>query len=115
MSTSYYRIQDADRDVTALLDPAQQLSYSWNNEERVRIGISVCDSIEALATYLAQTGIQWGEQSVIVEVEGTTARDEDEDAHLGALLVHPTRIVSVTPVTDTFFDMVGAAYDALTD
>ena len=115
MSTRYYRIQTADRDVADLLDPEQQWSYSWCDEEREpRHGVSVCDSIEALATYLAQCGIPYGDgEWVVVEVEGTFSRDEDEDAHLGALLVHPTAIVSVSPMGEGMFDLIGAAYDRL--
>lgn len=109
---TYYRIQAADRDVTALLDTEQQVSISYV-DDTVRAGVSVCDSVEELATYLAQSGMPWDETYVLVEVEATWSVDTDEDAHLGARLVHPTTIVSVAPLTDDFHDLVGAAFDAI--
>lgn len=36
MTTSYYRIQQADRDVTELLDPANQVSHNWNDAADLR-------------------------------------------------------------------------------
>lgn len=37
------------------------------------------------------------------------------DAEHGEYLVHPTEILSVAPIDDEFFDLIGAAYDALED
>lgn len=112
MSTSYYRIQDAGRDVAALLDPAQQTSLSYSTDTE-RHGVSVCDSIEALATYLAQSGVEFTAQSVVVEVTGPLSDDTDEDANLGALLVLPTAILSVEPMTARLADLIDAAYGTL--
>lgn len=101
---SYYRIQDYDPHT--LLEGAQtSLSYRTDTE---RSGKSVCASIEDLAAYMAQVGIpiDWN-RALLVELEGTWSDEEDEDAHLGVYLMHPTRIVSVTPLDDTnFYDLV---------
>lgn len=113
MSTSYYRIQTADRDANLLLDAEAQTSQAWNgNDDLTRDGVSVCDSLEELAEYLATDGqgIPYGAgEWVIVEIEGE---------YLGAgidrleSLVRPTRIVAVTAMDDEMFDMIGAAFDA---
>lgn len=83
------------------------------DREDVRHGFSTCESIEALAAYLAQSGIEPADESVIVELEADLVTDEDHDAALGARLVHPISIVSTTPVGDDFHDTVNAAYDAV--
>lgn len=114
---TYYRIQTADRDTADLLDPANQVSYHWNNiesEDYTRVGVSVCESREALAAYLAQSGIPYGDgEWVIVELDGEVSDDDPYDAEYGEILVHPIEIVSVTEMDDEFFELIGAAYDSL--
>ncbi len=114
---TYFRIQTADRDVNDLLIPANQVSYHWNNiesAEYTRTGVSVCESREALAAYLAKSGIPYGDGDwVIVELTGDLSDDDPYDAEYGEILIHPTEIVSVTEMDDEFFDLIGAAYDAL--
>lgn len=85
------------------------MSYNDGSE---RHGVSVCDSVEELATYLAQTGIPFEDSWVLVEVAGPMSDEDDEDAHLGCSLILPTEIISVSPLTDDFFEMINAAYDA---
>lgn len=113
--TTYFRIQSADRDPTDLLIPANQVSYHWNNiesAEYTRTGVSVCDSRETLAAYLAKSGIPYGDGDwVIVEVTGDLSDDEPYDAADGELLVHPDEIVSVGAMDDAFFALIDAAYD----
>ncbi|MGC0364828.1 hypothetical protein ABH922_002812 [Rhodococcus sp. 27YEA15] len=109
---SYYRVQAADFDTAALLDPELQVSESYSSDD-VRTGISVCDSLEELATYLAGSGVPFDATSVVVELDGPDSDDEDEDAHLGARLIMPTSIISVTPITDTLLDLIDAAFDAM--
>lgn len=106
--STYYRIQDADRDVADLLDPEQQYSISYVDDTE-RHGISVCDSLEDLADYLAHSGVPFDTTSVVVAVSGPLSEDEDEDADQGALLVIPERIVSVEPMTDRLADLIDAA------
>lgn len=110
MSTSYYRIQSADRDVQDLLDPELQISISYVDDTE-RAGVSVCDSLEDLAQYLAASGLPFDTDYVVVEVEGTCSADEDEDAHLGARLVHPTAIVAVEPITARLLDLIDDSYE----
>lgn len=95
--------------MTDLLNPEHQVSISYCNAEDVRHGVSVCDSIEELATYLAGSGIEWTFESVVVELDGYDADEDDQDAHLGARLIIPTEIVSVTPITDELLDLILAA------
>lgn len=109
---TYYRIQDADRDVALLLDPAHQTSTSYCTDT-TRAGVSVMPTLEDLAGYLCQAGIPFDATSVVVAVRGYRADDEDEDAHLGALLIHPTEIVSVEPMTDRLADLIDIAYAEL--
>lgn len=114
---TYYRIQTADRDVNDLLNPANHVSYHWNNidnEQYTRRGVSVCESREDLAAYLAGCGIPYGDGDwVIVELDGEISDDTPYDAEFGEVLIHPTEIVSVGPLDDEFFDLIGAAYDAM--
>lgn len=107
MSTSYYRIQDNNRPVEQLLDPEFQMSISYSTDT-VRRGVSVCRSLEDLAAYLVASGVPFDRYSVVVEVEGDWSVDEDEDAHLGAELIHPTKIVSVAPMTDELEALIEA-------
>lgn len=101
---SFYRLQDADRDATELLDPAKQWSENWSGGGDPRHGISVCGTEDALADYFAK---HWAGQDidedflatiVLVEVAGPLSDEEDEDAADGAYLILPTSIASVRPV-----------------
>lgn len=96
----YYRIQQANRNATDLLNPTNWTSTQWNghNDEDTRNGVSVCRTINDLIEYFAQAG---GDPSDcnLIELEGTPAEDDDHDTHLGALLIHPTNITNVQPVT----------------
>lgn len=111
---SYFRVQSADRNPLDLLDTAEQISRAWHRDDLDRVGVSVCDSRETLAAYLAGpgSGIPYGAgEWVIVELLGDLAQDDGLDAEYGELLVHPTRIVSVAPIDDGFFEMIAAAFD----
>jgi hypothetical protein len=116
-----YRVQDGSRDVNNLLDPAFQVSHSWgsagefDDSPTARRGVSVCDSLESLATYLAVCdGIAYGRPGwVIVELIGDVSEDTPLDAQYGEYLVLPTEIVSVRELDDAFYDMIGAEYDKL--
>jgi hypothetical protein len=112
---SFYRIQNADRDATDLLDPENWVSYHWNErDEDARPGVSVCASIDDLAAYLAGAGIPIGLGDwVIVELDGDRRQDVTAyDAQFGELLINPTEILSVRPAGDEFYQLIGAAYDA---
>jgi len=124
MSSRYFRIQPADRDTAALLDPTRWNSRNHGGEkyitlengeevEDVRHGVSVCESVEELAAYIAQAGVPVADESVIVEIEADLADDEDHDAAVGAVLVHPTAVIGTTVVGDDFYELVNATYDAL--
>lgn len=111
---TYFRIQPQDR--PNILDPEYQTSSSWNDlgdDERIRKGVSVCGSREDLAEYLAQVGIPFEEDWELLEVAGYPSGDEDEDAHLGPMLIIPTEIISRELVGDGFDLEIFAAYDEL--
>lgn len=116
--TTYYRIQTADRDPADLLAPENQVSYNWNeidSPEYTRRGVSVCATLGDLARYLAGSGIPYGVGSwVIVELAGEISDDTPCDGESGEILIHPTEIVSVRPLADEMYEMIGAAYDAMT-
>lgn len=114
--TSFYRIQTADRDPADLVDTDHtQASHSWYGPESYdRPGVSVCGSLEELATYLAHSAIPYGTgQWVIVELRGDVIADADPmDAQYGEILVYPTEIVSVRPMGEDMYELIDAAYDA---
>jgi hypothetical protein len=116
--TTYFRIQTADRDPADLLIAENQVSYHWNeidSTEYTRRGVSVCATLEDLARYLAGSGIPYGAgEWVIVELAGPISDDTPYDAEYGEILIHPTEIVSVRPMDDEFFELIGKAYDAMT-
>lgn len=115
METTYYRIQEAHRDPADLLDAATRNGDTgWSGHDQG--GLSVCESLEDLAGYLAQSALPYGDGDwVIVELTGNRLWIEASDAAIGEVLIDPTAVVSVVPMGDDFFDMIGAAYDALTD
>ena len=113
MSTKYYRIQQPEHPVELLLDPETQLSTNWCDADDIRHGVSVCDSIESLAEYFAQAGINLSDDCSIVTLTGNWSDEDDADGELGALLIIPTEVLDVTPVSDDFYELVGAAYDRI--
>lgn len=114
--TTYFRVQDGDRNLSQLLDPEGQISSAWHRDDLDRDGISVCESREILAHYLATIGqgIPYGSGGwVLVELEGDEL-DGALDAEYGEILIRPTRIVAVASLDDDteMWDLIGAAYDA---
>lgn len=111
------RIQNADRDVNELVDPETQYSRNYShNDDATRCGISVMDTIEELAEYIAQSGIEIDpHNAVIVEVAGRWySGDEPCDAHLGERLLLAEEIVSVTDADEAgFFELIDEAFDRL--
>lgn len=110
---SFYRLQDADRDVAELLDPDNHWSCNWSGASDPRHGVSVCWSEGTLISYFARRaadGIGYDADFlatlVMVELDGDPSDDEDDDAAEGAELVFPTRIVSVRPLTADEIDEI---------
>lgn len=107
----YYRLQDADRDTSDLLDPEQQWSSEWSGSGDPRRGVSVCATEHALAQYFAARAADCGFDAeflsglVLVELTGALSEEDDVDAAEGALLILPTQVVSVHPVPE---DMIAA-------
>lgn len=64
-------------------------------------GVSACRSLDDLREYFADRGAYIDGDTVVVEMEGDEADDEDVDvdAAEGAVLIRPTRIVRTLPVT----------------
>lgn len=118
MTQTYFRVQSGDRDVADLLDPTEQGSHVWGREmlddrSTDRVGVSVCDSRESLAAYLAGTGIPYGTPGwVLVELRGEISADTPHDADRGEYLIHPTEIVACAPIDDDFFELISAAYES---
>lgn len=117
---TYFRVQPGDRNPADLLDHTNQISRAWHDfegdtTERTRTGVSVCDSRETLAAYLATVGqgIPYGEGGwILIELTGTLSADQPLDAEHGEYLIHPTAIVNAAPIDDEFYETIGAAYDA---
>lgn len=115
MTETYYRVQTADRDPADLIG-THHTSHSWYGPESYdREGVSVCASREALAYYLAHSALPIGiGEWVIVELEGDrVAGVTPMDAEVGEILVHPTEIVSVTPLDDEFYQVIGTIFDQM--
>ena len=110
MTQTYFRIQSAAHDPLHLLDPGYQFSHPVNGSA-VRRGVSVCDSIEDLALYLASpqgAGVLVRvarDATVIVELEGDESGDAPLDPEMESLII-PTRIIGVTPVGEEFVTLV---------
>lgn len=97
---TFYRIQPADRDAQLLLDERTWQSRNWNDEWATpRHGVSVCDDIDTLIDYFRTAGGYVDEDMALVTLHGYIADDQDEDHENGAILIHPTRIVSVEPLS----------------
>jgi hypothetical protein len=107
---TYYRIQDARIRVEDLLNPKHQTSVSYTTDTE-RSGVSVCDSLESLARYLANTGIPFTTDWVVIGVRGHLSPEDGEDARLGELLIYPTEIISVEPMTSRLAGLIDTAVD----
>lgn len=109
-----YRIQQPEHPLSLLLDPATQLSTSWDAPDSApRHGVSACRSIDDLAAYFSQVGIGLSDDCLLVTMESDWADEDDADADLGAHLVIPTAIISAVPVPDSFFEAVCEAHARL--
>lgn len=107
MTNRWYRLQDADRDATTLLDPTHHWSSNWGGTGDPRHGVSVCGTEQHVIDYFAHHAAQgigydtdFLAEMVIVELAGDLSDEQDEDAHRGAHLIIPTEVVSVRPLTD---------------
>lgn len=109
-----FRIQTADRDVAQLL-ATDNISFSWYGPEAYdRPGVSACRSLDELAFYLANSALPYGVgEWVIVEMDGYELDVTGMDAEYGEILIQPTEIISVRPMDAEFFELIGAAYDAM--
>lgn len=110
---SFFRVNAPEFTIEDMMCEENQISINHCNEDDVRQGLSACQSREELATYLAQAGIEFRPDWVLVEFEGFYADEKDSDADLGAVLAFPTKIVSVEVIEDRFIDEIYAAYDEL--
>lgn len=105
-----YRMQDADRDLDDLLDPEQQYSFPMSNDdEDVRHGVSGCESLAALAAYIACHAIE-ADMPVIVVIEGPESEDVPVDGDHGEVLLLPVRAERIED-DEEFFGLVSDLVD----
>lgn len=105
-----YRLQDASRDPADLLDPEQQYSFPMSNaDEEVRHGVSGCESLAALAAYIATHAIEM-DVPALVMIEGPESEDAPVDAADGEVLLLPT-LAEVIADDEAFFDLVSDLVD----
>jgi hypothetical protein len=95
---TYYRLQAGDYDPERLLDPDEQYTEPWGDDESVREGVSVFPEVDGLYRYMIRRDAHMDEDMVLVALEGLPSEDRDFDADEGARLVKPTRIVAVEPI-----------------
>jgi hypothetical protein len=67
-------------------------------DDSAREGVSVFPELDGLYRYMVRRDAELDEGTSVVELEGVPSEDSDFDADEGALLVNPTRIVSVRPL-----------------
>lgn len=108
----FYRIQQATSPVERILDPKFHFSISYC-DDTARHGVSACESLEDLAEYFAQTGVPVDAECLLVTFDGDYSDEDDEDAHLGAVLTIPETIIATELADVRFLDMVSDAYDRL--
>ena len=99
---TYFRIQNEPAEL--LLDGPQSSTY-WSDyaDDVITVpGKAVCASRQALAEYVSHSGHPYSSDWVLVELEGTLVAHDDDHAHLGVLIVQPTRIVNVEPLSALF-------------
>ena len=105
-----YRMQDESRDLAGLLDVEQQYSFPMSNDdEKVRHGVSGCETLADLAAYIACHAIE-ADMPVIVVIEGPESEDAALDADDGEVLLLPTR-AEVIADDAAFFDLVSDLVD----
>lgn len=88
------------------------VSRSWVGCDE-RSGTSAMCSLDELVTYFAgdECGVSLGRGHMygyLVEFDGELSDAADLDAHEGAVLVHPTRVLSVEPIEARFEELVKA-------
>jgi DnaJ-class molecular chaperone len=66
-------------------------------DDTVRAGVSVFPTLEGLYRYLVEREAELG-NSVIVELDGRLSDARDLDADSGALLIHPTEVITRHPI-----------------
>lgn len=105
-----YRMQDAGRPLSDLLDAERQYSFPMSNaDEEVRHGVSGCESLAGLAAYIACHAIE-ADVPVIVVIEGPESEDAPVDADDGEVLLLPAR-AEVIADDEAFFDLVSDLVD----
>lgn len=68
--------------------------------EDLRSGVSVCRSLADLAEYLSERGANLtGDVVVVLDGEPSDDDDHDADAPGSPILIHPTAVVEILPVS----------------
>lgn len=105
-----YRIQAADRDLTDLLDPEQQYSFPMDgDDEKIRRGVSGCETLSDLAAYIASHAIE-AHCPVLVRITGPLSDDTPCDEDDGEVLLLPTGAEIISDDND-FFALVSDLVD----
>lgn len=106
---TYVRIQDRKFGTQDLFREGRISDSMMHYEWAERVGVSVCDDLEALMDYYVQCPIEIGDDPVIIALEGDIADDQPVDAEYGERLIFPTKIVSIEDAESAgFFDGINA-------
>lgn len=102
---SYYRIQDSYYGTDDLLSGDYE-STSMNYMD-IRHGVSCCDSLEQLAAYIATSGVEIGDDPIIIELDGYPSEEEPLEPGRESL-IEPTAILSISSPAEPggFYDLV---------
>lgn len=76
-------------------------------DDTVREGVSCCPTLDVLYAYFRGRHANL-DNCVVVTLEGELADEEDWDADAGAVLIRPTRIVSVEPLDPAVIEEIEA-------
>ncbi|MGY5765008.1 hypothetical protein ACXET9_07405 [Brachybacterium sp. DNPG3] len=104
MASTYVRIQDRQYGTDSLfIEGRRSFVPTSMDDERSRLGVSVCADLESLLDYYYEHQLPIGDDPVIITLEGEPSGDLPLDAAAGEHLIIPTRVVSIESAEDAGF------------
>lgn len=110
---SFFRVNPPEFTIEDMMQVENQISINHDDEDDIRRGLSACESREELASYLAQSGIEFRDDWTLVEFEGTYAEEDDVDADRGAVLAYAERVIATEVIGEVFVYEILDAHEEL--